>query len=146
MSVVVDRCFVLNDYDGTIDSKVYDKDKCLYLKCGEGVKLFQCATILPPVVRNLSSQTMCKFWLTSKGNDDIYTILKIEEIADDNDPPEPDYMDAIEIRESLLERVNCAIHMNEEKKHQLEKIKSKLSTTIRIKNIEDAYNELNDCI
>ena len=89
---------------------------------------------------------MYKFWLKNEG-DDNYSIVKIEEISDDNDVPEPDNSDTIEIRESLLERVNCAIHLNEDKRQKLENIKSKLSIKkISIKNIEDAYNELNDCI
>ena len=140
MSVVVDRCFVINDYSTS------DSTNCLYLKCGEEVKMFKCLVTLPDVVRNMCSTTMYKFWLKNEG-DDNYSIVKIEEISEDNDVPEPDNSDTIEIRESLLERVNCATHLNEDKRQKLENIKSKLSIKkISIKNIEDAYNELNDCI
>ena len=89
-----------------------------------------------------------KFWL-KEVRDEIFTIIKIEELIEEEecDFPEPDESDTNEIRTGLLSKIEQAIVLKRKTLSQLENIQKKLSEKrVSLKLMEDAYNELNECI
>jgi hypothetical protein len=80
--------------------------------------------------------------------DDTFSILKIEElIEEEDDYPEPDENETNEIRNSLLSKIEEAIVLKRKTLSQLENIQKQLSEKkVSLKSMEEAYNELNECI
>ena len=137
MSIVIDKCFLLDN--NTTDS--------LSLKSGYDTMCFPLSTP-NPIIHNLSCDVLYKFWL-KEVKDETFTIIKIEELIEEEefDFPEPDESDANEIRIGLLSKLEQAIVLKRKTLSQLENIQKKLSEKrVSLKLMEDAYNELNECI
>jgi len=137
MSIVIDKCFLLDN--NTTDS--------LSLKSGYDTMCFPLSTP-NPIIRNLSCDVLYKFWL-KEVTDGTFAILKIEELIEEEecDFPEPDESDTNEIRTGLLSKIEQAIVLKRKTLSQLENIQKKLSEKrVSLKLMEDAYNELNECI
>ena len=137
MSIVLDKCFLLDN--NTTDS--------LSLKSGYDTMCFPLSTP-NPIIRTLSCDVLYTFWL-KEVRDEIFTIIKIEELIEEEecDFPEPDESDTNEIRTGLLSKIEQAIVLKRKTLSQLENIQKKLSEKrVSLKLMEDAYNELNECI
>lgn len=137
MSIVIDKCFLLDN--NTTDS--------LSLKSGYDI---MCFPLSSPnhIIHKLSCDVLYKFWL-KEVKDETFTIIKIEELIEEEecDFPEPDESDANEIRIGLLSKIEQAIVLKRKTLSQLENIQKKLSEKrVSLKLMEDAYNELNECI
>jgi hypothetical protein len=136
MSIVIDKCFLLDN--NTTDS--------LSLKSGYDIMCFTLSSP-NPIIHNLSCDVLYKFWLKNV-TDDTFSILKIEElIEEEDDYPEPDENETNEIRNSLLSKIEEAIVLKRKTLSQLENIQKQLSEKkVSLKSMEEAYNELNECI
>ena len=139
MSIIIDKCFLLDNH--TTNS--------LSLQSGHDTMHFNLHST-HSIIRNLSCDILYKFWL-KKVDDQSYTIFKIEELIDneidEDDYPEPDESDTDEIKASLLHKIDEAIVLKKKTLSQLENIQKKLSEKkVPIKSMEEAYNELNECI
>lgn len=138
MSIIIDKCFLLDN--NTTDS--------LSLKSGHNIVCFPLSSP-NPIIHNLSCNVLYKFWLKEVGYG-TFVILKIEELIEEEDEcdfPEPDESDTNEIRMDLLSKIEQAIVLKRKTLSQLENIQKQLSEKrVSLKSMEDAYNELNECI
>ena len=134
MSIIIDKCFLLDNQ--TTNS--------LSLKSGRDTMIFQLRSS-HPIIMDLSYDVMYKFHLNKVG-ESIYVITKIEELIDDyEDFAEPDEIDTIEIKKSLLNTIDDAILLKKKSLQHLKSIQIKLqSKNASVQSVEDAYNEFNE--